>query len=72
MSLEVNKEEMLKKIEGLKLSEVYSRLEEIKNILKSNNNEAIDQMIPLLTESKLLKEKADKMLGDIESYLSNA
>lgn len=63
-------EELKAKIEKMKLSEIYTRLEEIKVILKSSNNEAIDQMIPLLTESNFLKDRADLMIGDIESYLS--
>lgn len=72
MSVEVNIEEIKEKVNSLKLSEIYTRTEVIKNTLKSNNNEAIDQMIPLLTEAKLLKERADEMLGDIESYLSQS
>lgn len=70
MSNEVDQKALEEKVEGMKLSEINKRLEEIKNTLKSNNDEAIDLIIPLLTESKLLKNKADSMLGDIESFLS--
>lgn len=67
---EVDKKAIEEKVNGMKLSEINKRLEEIKNTLKSNSDEAIDHIIPLLTESELLKTKADSMLGDIEKFLS--
>ncbi len=62
--------DLVTKIEKMELSEIISRLEEIQNILKTNTDNAIDKMIPLLEETKLLKEKADSKVGEIDAYLS--
>lgn len=70
MSKEIDVKALEKKVEKLKLSEIHKRLEEIHATLRGNGNEAIDEIIPLLEETKLLKAKADSMIGNIDSYLS--
>lgn len=70
MANELNIKELVKKVDKMKLSEIHKRLEEIHGTLKGNGNEAIDEIIPLLEETKLLKEKAKSMIGNIDSYLS--
>lgn len=62
--------EMESRIKVMELSQIITRLDEIQNILKNNSGSAIDTMIPLLEETKLLKAKADTMVGEIDAYLS--
>lgn len=64
-----NNKELKKEIDKMELSAILKRLEEIDKILKTNSDNAIDKMIPLLEETKLLKLKADKMVGEIDAYL---
>lgn len=60
-----------KKVQAMKLSEILARLQAIHATLRENGNEAIDEIIPLLEEKKILKARAGEMTGNIESYLSS-
>lgn len=69
--MSLNKEELVKKAEGMKLSELKQRIEEILRIFQSNKDNVIDELIPLSEEVKILKQESDKRLGDLESYIEN-
>lgn len=69
--MNLNKEELVKKAEGMKLSELKKRIEDILRIFQSNKDNVIDELIPLSEEVKILKQESDKRLGDLESYIEN-
>lgn len=62
--------DLIERIENMKLSEIRNRLLEIQSKLKSNDSTVIDELIPLTEEAKLLKEKADALIGNMENYLA--
>jgi hypothetical protein len=71
LEIETLRDSLNEKIAKMELSEIKTRLNEISEILHSNNEAVIDQLVPLHMEAELLVEYSNVALENVTDYISS-